>query len=507
MSAANRIQSMWKARDELSPRCFRLASVPLALVLLLSIITGAMRYLDQRLVILGMDSNNLTQIAFGLGFLPMIFIKERHTRLMLRVSVIAQAALLAAQLTMPYGIPRFYAYVSFHFANGVSTACGLYLFAFALNNVERLFTMLAAQVYFALSYLLFQSEPVAAFLRGAGSVVIMLGLAAVSFLIKGPARPEGEEQFKPDAVEPPGSGAKQLSRAGVTDPLRTDSGESRERTLTGPGARESGIAAVIALSVVYYIITLMTLYIEYQEQTVSSTLYGIGGVVSVAVILAVMLFFNYSALHLWSLCLACTVLGVGALHYKAGIAVNGGSLLYGIGEGLGFMIVYYLQGGALKRSGSFRLLRLCCLFFFLNYAVISGVFFAFFDRMDAANLTLAFPAVLVLEVVCLLIAPMLYNRLFRTDWTDGYHMADMPLYTQALRQIEQIDKEKDLDLTPREMEIFLLLLTDAPYKHIADTLSLNINTVKWHSKNLYRKLNIQSRPELFAQYGHRGQPH
>jgi len=464
MVVTDKLQNMWKARDELTPRNFRAALLPSALVLLLSIIIGDLRYLDQRLVVFGLDPNVLIQIAFGLGFLPIIFSKERHTRMLLRLSVLAQAALLAAQLSMEPGYPRLFVYLAFHFANGVSTACALYLFAFALNNVERLFTMVAAKSCLGLTYLLFESAQVAAFLRGIGSVLVMLALVTVVFFIKENSAP-------------------------INQPISKQS------------ARESGVSTIIALNMIFHVITLMTLYIVYQETTVSATLFGVGGLVSVAAIFVVMLVFNYSALHLWSLCLVCTVLGVGALHYTHAIAVNGGSLFYGIGEGLGFVIIYYLVGGALKRSGSFKLLRLFCLFNFVNYAVINGVFFTFYDHLDAPNLYLAFPVILVLTLVCLLIAPILHNKLFRTDWTDGYHMADMPLYAEALKHVEQLDIENKYSLSPREKDVCALLLKGLSVRQISGELGIAFHTANNHYRSLYRKLGISSKGELFFIFG------
>ncbi|MDR0447857.1 MAG: LuxR C-terminal-related transcriptional regulator [Treponema sp.] len=58
-----------------------------------------------------------------------------------------------------------------------------------------------------------------------------------------------------------------------------------------------------------------------------------------------------------------------------------------------------------------------------------------------------------------------------------------------------------LNLTERELEIFNLLLTDAPPKEIAYNLEISYPTVNFHTNNLYRKLGIQSRAELFAKYG------
>jgi len=56
------------------------------------------------------------------------------------------------------------------------------------------------------------------------------------------------------------------------------------------------------------------------------------------------------------------------------------------------------------------------------------------------------------------------------------------------------------NLTNREREVFSMLLTDKPPKEIATTLRVSYYTIDFHRKNLYRKLGIQSRAELFARY-------
>jgi len=55
-------------------------------------------------------------------------------------------------------------------------------------------------------------------------------------------------------------------------------------------------------------------------------------------------------------------------------------------------------------------------------------------------------------------------------------------------------------LTNREKEIFSILLTEKSPKEIAYTLKVSYYTVDFHRKNLYRKLGIKSRTELFARY-------
>jgi len=55
-----------------------------------------------------------------------------------------------------------------------------------------------------------------------------------------------------------------------------------------------------------------------------------------------------------------------------------------------------------------------------------------------------------------------------------------------------------LGLTPREHEVTRLLLLGDSQRMIAAKLHISGATVGFHTKNLYRKLNIQSRAELFA---------
>ena len=57
---------------------------------------------------------------------------------------------------------------------------------------------------------------------------------------------------------------------------------------------------------------------------------------------------------------------------------------------------------------------------------------------------------------------------------------------------------KGVSLHPREQEILELVLENAKRKDIAARLRLSENTVKTYTRNLYRKLGVSSREELFA---------
>ncbi|TXD48365.1 helix-turn-helix transcriptional regulator [Polaribacter sp. IC073] len=48
------------------------------------------------------------------------------------------------------------------------------------------------------------------------------------------------------------------------------------------------------------------------------------------------------------------------------------------------------------------------------------------------------------------------------------------------------------------MEIFNFISEDITNKEIADKLNISVNTVKFHVKNIYEKLNIKSRKEAIS---------
>jgi len=57
---------------------------------------------------------------------------------------------------------------------------------------------------------------------------------------------------------------------------------------------------------------------------------------------------------------------------------------------------------------------------------------------------------------------------------------------------------EDYGLTRREKEILGLLVEDIPLKQVADRLSVSIHTVNMHLRNIYGKLQVQSRSGAVA---------
>ena len=60
------------------------------------------------------------------------------------------------------------------------------------------------------------------------------------------------------------------------------------------------------------------------------------------------------------------------------------------------------------------------------------------------------------------------------------------------------ETKKENPLTPREKEVLSKLCDGDSYKLISDNLSVDINTIKFHIRNIYRKLEVTSKGEAIA---------
>jgi DNA-binding CsgD family transcriptional regulator len=129
----------------------------------------------------------------------------------------------------------------------------------------------------------------------------------------------------------------------------------------------------------------------------------------------------------------------------------------------------------------------------LSY-VIPGVFASYAPALLPLAATLTSGAVFI---VFIMMSPAYSKHLFFSEWSDDFYGADM---AEAEQKIKQSGMLEGLGLSPREKEVASLLLQGQSAKEIAVKLEITISTVNFHIKNLYKKLNIGSRSELFARF-------
>jgi len=148
-----------------------------------------------------------------------------------------------------------------------------------------------------------------------------------------------------------------------------------------------------------------------------------------------------------------------------------------------FLVAFAVASGAVTVAGSF-LVKQTPTLFYLSVAtssllLISG-FLAFLPVINRVQTELAFDT-----------APD--KELKQVSGTE-------PESPKASRKAVRAPVN---DLTRREKEIAKLLLEGYSSPQIANMLEIKLNTVKAHNKNIYGKLGINSRPELFIKYADR----
>lgn len=91
-----------------------------------------------------------------------------------------------------------------------------------------------------------------------------------------------------------------------------------------------------------------------------------------------------------------------------------------------------------------------------------------------------------------------YQEVFDAIKNDGAYMTPK-IARKVMTHFQK--KENELEkLTKREIEITNGILDGLSYKLVADRHSLSIDSVRSHIKNIYRKLNINSKSELFNKF-------
>ena len=467
-------------RDELSLGNVRRDVWPLLLIFPLTVILGDFRYFNLNIEFAGLQSYELMLYTLGLGWLVLAFIPKWFILPLLKIAAVCCAVLLPFQLLLTDETARLAVFMAFQFFNGICAACAFSFFCFKLNNIERLSGMALILFYYSLYYTIYRAFPaVQVVYKTYGGILIMQFYLVVVFLLGGILkRPVFGSELNSDTTDAPDNGETRSDNRSEFPIIRT----------------------VIGLHIVYYSIMCMINYIESADNIIFSMPYGLGQFSSIILLAFFMLLWNRSALSIWPMFFIFSLLGITIVGYNFGAARFTGSLLYGLGDGLGYVLIYYLCLGAIKKSKSIKMYRLFCVILFIEYFFISGILSQAFDRYEGSNHVIALSVVVVLSFCCFLILPYLQKKLFSADWTDGVHLKDMTEYSQGLEETGAINVNENLELTEREHEVFTMLLKGMAPKEIAFILKISYPTVNFHTANLYRKLGIQSRSELFVKY-------
>lgn len=86
------------------------------------------------------------------------------------------------------------------------------------------------------------------------------------------------------------------------------------------------------------------------------------------------------------------------------------------------------------------------------------------------------------------------------DLSDSNNYVDTSVHRKQLNITENDRRNQVALLTPREHEIYLLLLEGFSLKESAKKLSIKYSTANTHTTGIYKKLKVNTRAELIINY-------
>jgi DNA-binding CsgD family transcriptional regulator len=96
-----------------------------------------------------------------------------------------------------------------------------------------------------------------------------------------------------------------------------------------------------------------------------------------------------------------------------------------------------------------------------------------------------------------MLTPLFSKVLYSGEWTDDLYRLDVTYESRLFSLLSE------LKLSPREIEVCILLLDGYTIRQISAMLSIAYSTVNTYNTSIYRKLGINSKTELvvmFSQY-------
>ncbi|HPW00621.1 MAG TPA: helix-turn-helix transcriptional regulator, partial [Oscillospiraceae bacterium] len=172
---------------------------------------------------------------------------------------------------------------------------------------------------------------------------------------------------------------------------------------------------------------------------------------------------------------------------------------------IGFLTAFYLIGCVTNKFCDFqmhkRLVLVCIAAVGLLYIGIDALHAHMLDQkiavMTAALLFAAF----------LLLSPAFFQHLFFAKWSEEFRRVRMSFLSEDTPRTDAAQERTpsldDTNLSPREKQVVLLLLQGMTLRQVAPELGLTVSTVSTYAKAIYKKLNINSRAELFLLFGGR----
>lgn len=456
---------LWSSRDNLNFKNIRLSHLHYFLALPLSLgFSNAQEILFKTDVqLMGLDGLTIALSAYCIGAgLLFALASVRNMRKIAGASAILALAGFIPWMFMADGPVAVLLAALFMFGMGGSVACAVFTYTFVLNNPERFLGAVIVSFFYAAARLAAGLPDLPPLISKAFMFLLVAGTVSCLAMFK--------------TADFAGLPAKRKARPNPSIPL------------------------VLYFFIAGFCVDYFYSYLHGALEPGAMVLSGLSGVLAVCLAVVVQKAVKRSVWHMCNLffiamacCYALFFAPGGSFLHDAAIFLYGFRLI-------GYTLMFYLLGGVFKKHGDFRLFKISL----VVILPVGGLAYIIPDTLNQYAPEFLLPAAVIssgaIFMVFLLLSPAYARHLFSDDWSEDFHRMDM---TEAEKKVKEYNQLENLNLTPREKEIAAFLLRGMTARQIAGELGISFNTANFHTKNLYRKLSITGRMELFTRFGTR----
>ncbi len=174
---------------------------------------------------------------------------------------------------------------------------------------------------------------------------------------------------------------------------------------------------------------------------------------------------------------------------KAVIALY--SLILGIGATMGISSMYYILGVISKKYWNYSYAKYNILLVSILGCGLGSLFGNIIYKVNNPDFTKIVIVISVfLTLILLIISPLLIVTFYNYKWDEDA--------TKATIDNLNLRKFLKYNLTNKEIEVCNYLLENLTVRQIAITMDISENTVKFHKKQIFEKLDISSKDEIFS---------
>ncbi len=454
------VLTLFHSKDNINIRNVRIKHLPYMLIFPLAPVFANMQgaLFSDEVQLFGLNAMTLMGSAYcvGAGMLFALTSVKNMARVS-RIFALVTAITFVPWITMEESRLSLMLAILFMLGLGGCAACASFAYTFALNNTERLLGASMISLFFALNQLDSGLSFISGFFNKTYLTLLVTGTVICLWHYK-------TEDFD-DALNRP------------------------QATLNLP------LKLMLYFFIAHYFVEIFYTYLPGASSTGAMVANGAVGILVVC--LAVTLQFLTRS-SIWNMCnlFFVAIITTYLLYFmpEGSFLRDVARFIHGF-EQMGYIAAYYLLGCVFKKHGDFRLFKFC-LVTILPVSMISYLLPGMLASHAPDLLPLAATAISgAVFIVFILMSPAYSKHLFHAAWSEDFYAIDMG---EATRQVEQSALLEKQNLSPREKEVAALLLNGRAAKEIAWELKISVHTANFHIKNLYKKLDIGSRSELFA---------